>query len=61
MPTSLVTGGIARVLPELMNSVYVRAELAGLRQWMFWSRQWMFWTYYVTYNVLTLRYVRNTF
>ena len=37
--------------------VYVRAGLAGLRQWIFWSRQWMFWTYHVTCNVLMLRYV----
>ena len=43
----------------ITTSVYVRAGLAGLRQWIFWSRQWIFWTYYVSYNVLTLRYVRT--
>ena len=30
--------------------------MAALRQWILWSRQCNFWTYYVTYNVLTLRY-----
>ena len=40
-------------------SVIIRAGLAGLRQWIFWSRQWIFRTYYVTYNIPTLRYVRT--
>ena len=41
------------------SRVSARAGLAGLRQWIFWSRQWIFWTYYVTYNVLTLRCVHT--